>query len=248
MEQNRHFTAVVIGENPSELIKKYDKSLKVEPYIAFKLSDAKKYKEQYISNMKECINKLSDEKLKTALIYDLEVVQEMEDVDYYLRLTDGYELDEETGNVILTENPNGKYDWCRPGKQLCMPMLDKNGDEIFKGRKKDIDWSKIHLHNTYTYEVVWDLVMGNKEPEGEMEKTLYNNMKNRKEYFSFFGDRENYVISNTAFWGYAYLDENGWIELEDNMSQLEWVKNFYDRFIAKLPDNTLISLYECFRK
>lgn len=247
MEKNRHFTLVVIGEKPHEIIKKYDKNLKVEPYIAFKLSDADKYKQIYLETLKNNIENCDNDLNKSVLLDEYNFIEQMDKLDYYLNLTEKYELDEETGNVILTTNPLGKFDWARPGKNLCMPMLDKDENEIFKGRKSEINWPKIHRYNTWTYEVVWDLVMGNKTPEGDMELKLYNNMKNRKDYFAYFKTRENYVVSNTSFWGYAYVDENGWVELEDNMSQFDWVNNFYDRFITPLSDDTLISLFECYR-
>ena len=73
-------------------------------------------------------------------------------------------------------------------------------------------------------------------------------MKNRRAYFEHFGNKENYVVSNVAFWGYAFLsEETGWVELEDNMDQVEWVKNFYKRFIEPLDDDTLITVCECIR-
>lgn len=247
MEKNRHFTTVVIGDNPSEIIKKYDKNLKVEPYIAYRIGDAKIYKERALKSLESCINTATDGKIKTLLIDERNNIQNMEDVDYYIYLTRDYEIDEETGNVVLTDNPHGKYDWCRPGKDLCMPMIGKNGEEIFKGKKSEIDWSKTHRYNTWTYETVWDLVMGDRKPQGEIEKKLYDNMKNRKDYFAFFKTKENYVLSNTSFWGYAYLDENGWVELEDNVPQFEWVSRFYETFIEPLSEDTLITLYECYR-
>jgi len=44
-DNNRHFTAVVVGENPEEIMKKYDSNVKVEPYALYKFSEVKKYKE-----------------------------------------------------------------------------------------------------------------------------------------------------------------------------------------------------------
>ncbi len=247
MEENRHFSAVVVGENPNELLGKYDKNKKVDEYVAFRLSDAGKYKQTYLNNLKNTIDNINDTKLKTILTEDYEFVSSMDDVDYYIQLTSGYALDETTGNVILNENPNGKYDWCRLGKDLCMPMIDKKGNEVFQARKKDIDWSKTHLFNSWSYETVWDLVIGGKIPESEEEEKLYENMKNRKDYFNFFGNKENYVLSNTAFWGYAFVDESGWYEIEFT-PQVEWIKNFYNKFIEHLSEDTKISIFECFRK
>jgi hypothetical protein len=66
------------------------------------------------------------------------------------------------------------------------------------------------------------------------------------EYFKKFENKENYVASNTAFWGYAFLSEaTGWMDGSDVEDQFEWMKNFYDVFIKNLPENTTITVYEC---
>jgi len=247
METNKHFSVIVVGENPEELLKKYDSNIKVEPYNVFEFSRAKEYKERYLSTLKQMIEKCEDEKIKLNLSMSYDTITHLSDTDYYLQLTEDYELDESTGNVISDKNPNGKFDSCRLGKNLCMPMYDKNGEEIFSALKSDIDWGRTHLSNQYTYEVVWDLVHEVRKPENEEEKTLYENMKNRKDYFNYFKNKENYILSNTAFWGYAFLDEKGWVELDDTTSQIEWINNFFDRFIKPLKENEKISIFECFR-
>ena len=60
-----------------------------------------------------------------------------------------------------------------------------------------------------------------------------------------FETKDNYVMQSTAFWAYAFVDENKWTELDETTSQFEWVKNFYDRFIKPLDDNTLLTILEC---
>ena len=72
-------------------------------------------------------------------------------------------------------------------------------------------------------------------------------MKNRMAYFDNFEDREHYIASMTAFWGLAFVDKSGWYELDGKQKQFDWVVNFYDRFIKPLPDDTLLTIYECVR-
>lgn len=249
MEENRHFTLVVIGENPDLLIKPYDKAKKVAPYKLYEFSKAKEYHNQYIDFYKGLLNSdnLTEseiESIKNALDY----YKSIDDIDFYLDLADGREVDEETGDVITDENPDGKYDVCHIGKNLSLPLITKDGKETFSARKGDVDWDKIHLSKRNVYESAWDMVMEGKVPKTDEESVIYENMKNRKHYFEFFKTKENYVVNSTAFWGYAILDHNGWRELEDNMNQFDWVSNFYDNNIKNLPNNTLISIYECFRK
>ena len=88
--------------------------------------------------------------------------------------------------------------------------------------------------------------MENSEPTNENEKQIYENIKARTASFEKFGTKENYVLSNTAFWAYAFVTTTGhWLELEDDMDQFVWVGKFYETFIEPLPDDTLLTIYEC---
>lgn len=249
MTQN-HFTVVVIGDNHKEIMAKYDNKIKVEPYITMKLSEAKSYHRRYISFYEEILKRddIGEEARELAEL-SLQTLREQDDIDFFLDTAANldYEINEETGDAYSSKNPNGKYDFCKVGKELSMPLKDYEGNEIFSAKKSDIDWSAIHLANTYPYEVAWDTVMEGKKPEGKREEQLYENMKNRTGYFQKFGTKENYVACSTAFWGYAYVDKNGWIELEENVDQFKWVSEFFERFILNLPDDETITIYECVR-
>ncbi len=246
---NRHFTLVVVGENPDELIKEYDSNKKVEQYTVLQFKNAGKLRQKYIKFYEEMLLKLEPTDPNYPLAEEqLKIYKEQSDVDFFVDITEGYDIDEETGDAVSDKNPNGKYDSCRLGKNFAVPLINKNGEEVFSCTKNEIAWDKIHLANKETYEFAWDSVMEGKKANTEEEKIIYENMKNRKAYFSTYGSRENYVLSNTSFWGYAFLSEKtGWIELEDTINQFEWVMEFYDRFILPLKENERISIYECIR-
>jgi hypothetical protein len=71
-------------------------------------------------------------------------------------------------------------------------------------------------------------------------------MKDKETYFKKFETKENYVISNTAFWGYAFLSEKtGWVDASDTNDQFVWMSEYYNMFIKNLPDDTLLTIYEC---
>ena len=248
MESNRHFTAIVIGENPDEIMKKYDLSTKVEPYVVYKLSDIHRYKENTLKAYQHLANSdVMPETIRDEYKVKAEELEKMDDIDFYSKLTEDFELDAETGDAMCDINPNGHYNICRLGKNLAMPLINKKDQEVFQARKCDIAWNKIHLANQEVYKIAWEMVMGDRKPSNEEEEVIYENMKNRTEYFKYYGDIDTYVASNTAFWGYAFVTENEWIELTDNISQIKWVTEFYDNFIKNLPEETLISVYECIR-
>ena len=248
MENNRHFTAIVVGENPDEIMKKYDLTKKVEPYVVYRLSDVSKYKENTLKAYKHIANSdVMPETIREEYKEKALELEKMHDIDFYSQLTEDFDLDSETGDAIYDVNPDGHYNTCRLGKNLAMPLIDKKDQEVFQARKRDIAWNKIHLANQEVYKIAWEMVMGDRKPSNEEEEVIYENMKNRTEYFKYYGDIDTYVASNTAFWGYAFVTENEWIELTDNISQIKWVTEFYDNFIKNLPEETLISVYECIR-
>ena len=60
-----------------------------------------------------------------------------------------------------------------------------------------------------------------------------------------FSSKEDYVSYNTSLFYYAYLDKDGWKDMDDAKSPNDWIVNFYDRFIEPMNPKELITLYEC---
>lgn len=250
MEQ-QHFTAIVVGDNHEEIMKQYDKNLSIEPFVILEFNKSQVYYNKQIQLYEEMLKKsdLSDS-IKELINEELEYLKEIDHIDYYLSLCDkmGYEIDKETGNAICKKNINGFYDYCRIGNNLSLPLITNDGEEVFSALKKDINFSKIHKYNTLPYIVAWETVVEGREPKNDEEKRIYDNMKNRRAYFDNFKNKETYVSWSTSFWGYAFVDQNGWHDIDSEKGeQIEWVNNFYDKFIKKLPENTRISVYECVR-
>lgn len=254
MNHNRHFVAIVAGDNAEEIMLRYDAATKVAPYVVFEFAKAEQYKKDYIESLKNIIlnksNQMSEEQLE-YLKEELQEIQGESATDYFLDLTDGMDIDPETGDAMTTENPNEMFTNHSVGGRFALPFILKGVEgqaaEVYSAKKGDIDWSKIHLANQHPYEVAWDTTHGLAEPQDDDERNIYEHMKNMTQYFLNFESREHYIASSTAFWGFAFADESGWYELEPNMKQFDWVINFYDRFIKPLPDDTLLTIYECVR-
>lgn len=247
MAEYSFFETIVAGENPEEIIKPYDSTILVDDYIVYKFSDAKKIKERTLNFYKQIFSTVSDNISETDKLYykeEYEDLLNMSDEDAYYFLTYEYDYDK-NGNAISNKNPKGKYKFYQKPKLFSVPFITYDGKEIFQACKGEIDWDKMHLNGTETYDIAWELVMGDRKPRSEYEKQIYENMKERKAYFSSFGNKDNYVLHSTAFWAYAFVDKNNWYELEDNINQFDWVTNFYDKFIKNLDDNTLLTIFEC---
>lgn len=245
----RHFVCIVASEEPLNVVDKYDKRKHNEKRLVYRYDDREKLLQNFIM-MYDAMYRSADtnEEEKKEIKKRIEYLMDETPDDFYDEMCEenGYEIDEETGDAYTHKNKDGKFSSIELGKFFSIPFKLKDGTEAFQARKGDIDWSKMHLYNQKVYEAAWDMVMEGKEPTNDNEQIIYDNMKHRTTYFQKYGDRENYVLSNTAFWGYAFVsDDVEWCQLEDNEDQFEWVKAYYDRFIAPLSDDTKLTIMEC---
>ena len=242
----QHFVCIVAGDNPDELMKPYDRREEEEPYVRYHYKDAAKIKEKYIELYEGILN--SDEETidKEELEDIVNDLKEMSVEEFYEELTEGLTIDDKTGDAISTENRQGMFSYYELGKWLSVPFLLKGGREVFQAKKSDINWDKIHLGGGDIYRKTWEMVMEGVEPSTDYEKTIYDNMKDKETYFKKFETKENYVVSNTAFWGYAFLSEKtGWVDASDTNDQFVWMSEYYNMYIKNLPDDTLLTIYEC---
>lgn len=246
MIERDFFEVVVAGDNPNNLMKEYDKKIKVEPYIVYKIKDADYLKAKTIDMYNGLLfsGNFSKEEQDEIRESRNEVLNSEPEDFFFEILTVDYEHDDD-GNAISTQNPKGKYAFYQDGKLFSVPFITKDGREVFQAKKGEINWKLMHLNNREVYEMAWDMVMNGKKPKTENDKIIYENMKNRTAYFNAFETKENYVMQSTAFWAYAFVDENGWMELEEDKSQFDWVSNFYEKFIKPLDDNTTLTIFEC---
>lgn len=241
-----HFVCIVAGNEPEKIMAQFAKEEKGDKKILIPITSAPQFRQHYINTYRELIKGDISELEKKAFEAELEFAETSTDLEFFDDKTHEMEHDPETGDVITYENVMGKWRSYNLGKFFSIPFKLKDGKEAYQARKSEIDWDAIHLNNKEVYEAAWDMVIGHKQPATEEEQIIYDNMKNRGAYFLKYGDRDTYVISNTAFWGYAFAsDKTGWLELEPEMNQFIWVKNYYDLFIKPLPEDTLLTIYEC---
>lgn len=248
-DEFRHFVVIVAGDDPEAQMLPYDNQKQVEPYVVYKYADAQGLKDKYIQMYEALLksdNLSAEERKETEA--ELEEIKEESPVEVFFEITEGYEYDEETGDAISRKNPQGKWKTFNIGHRFSVPFLKEDGTEAYQSIKSDVKWDLMHLSGQETYQRAWEMVMDSSEPQNETEQIIFDNMKNRRMYFLKFGTKENYVISSTAFWGYAFLSsKTGWVELDDDVDQFTWVSKYYDRFIKPLPNDTKLTIFECTR-
>lgn len=243
------FTLMVVGDNPDEIIKKYDSNLEVEPYIKFSYKDMSKYRKQAIKMAQSVIDnseKMGLSHLVKEYFEDkLKSLKKLTDFEYYTSITNGCSFDEE-GNALSTENPDAKYNTCRIGRNLCLPLKLKNGTEVLQAKAGDVDWGKMHMDPSTmnSYRIVWELFHGERKPQTAQEKQIYRNIKLQKRYFEDFETIDSYVTYSCSYWCYAYADKSGW-QSADDYKNYDWITGFYNKFVKKLKPDDLITIYEC---
>ena len=246
---SKFFTVLVVGDDPESLMAKYDKALKVKPYIKYKYLDAEKLKKNAIkmlSSVVENADKFAMSNYQLDYLKErLKAINGMSTFEYYRTITDGLYYDDE-GNALSEENPEGKWDKYNIGKNFSYPFKLKDGKEAYQTQVGDVDWDSMHMSvdAVRMFEIIWALVVDDDDPSDEEEVNIKKNWITKKNYLSNFSNVDQFVAHNCAYWCYAYLDENGWKDVDDEGDELKWVSNFFDRFIKPLKDGTKVTIYE----
>ena len=245
MENYSHFVTIVAGENPVESIDKFKDKGENKLTLAYRYKDAELVKHTHTLMAKEYLKQVDSEFEKMELEDIIETLENQSIDEFWKDLSEEYEMDEDK-NLYTDKNLESKCSSYNIGKNLSLPFTLKDGTTSFQARKGDVDWEQMHLRDYDMYIRTWELAMEGEIPLNDIEKNIKKNMSNMRDYFMFFGDKETYASHCSAFWGYAFLDEEGWwTDLSFETNQIDWVLNYYEKFIEPLPNNTLLTVFEC---
>lgn len=246
--RSRMFTAMVIGDNHEEIMANYNMAKKVEPYIKYRYLDASKIKaktEKIIETILEDPKKLSLNEFQIdAFREKLNVLKGLSPFEYYTSLTNGLYYDEE-GNALTDENPQGKWATCEIAKNFATPMILLDGTETFQARKRDIDQHMMNHSKDALYARLWELAVEDDEPHNKEEEEIKENSKGNTKYFSMFKNKEGFVTYSSTYWCYAFVDANGWHDMDEAKNSNAWITEFNDKYLSRLNDDDLITIYEC---
>lgn len=255
---------MVIGDKPDEIIAKYNKDTVVPEYIRFKRDDSEKLKKKYLKLLDAI---LSSDQLKMTvkqresyknLYLDID---DMDDIEFYVYYTKKWasRYDEKTGDCYSTINPDAHYERISNPQHI----LDKRHEEStfstpfwlndatksYTARFNDICWERINAFQPVIdyYTRAWEVCVEDDEPKNEAEKRIKENMANRVKYFASFKNKEEYALFSASFFCYGVATEDKYEEISYKESEIDWVKNFYSRFLKKYEtngENPLLSIYE----
>lgn len=246
---SKFFSVMVVGENPKGIVEKYGSDYKVEPYVKYKYLDAKKYQQTAIKAMEKLLNEADKIGIQPSIQENLKArldeLNKLSPFEYYRQLTDGMYYNED-GDALSSDNPNAHWNTCRIGRNFSIPLTLKDGTTSYSAYNKDIDWDSMINVNKDAYIAAWEMVMEGREPSNENEAIIYHSMKDKEAYFSKFKSKIDYVNYSTSYWNYAFVDENGWQDVDSyNGNESEWVSGFYSNFIENINPNSLVTIFEC---
>lgn len=259
MPQSVMHTVLVIGNFQEDKIAKYSADIDVEPWVKYQYKNASAYHKARLSFLKALLEtdaiKLTEMQREQYKKIYLDYANMTDEEFYFNVLGEFNDFDDETNDIITTENPDAKFMYAKcyderirtTGEEapFSTPFVLKDGTKAYSALKKDIDWNKVHMANTDIYEAAWELCVENREPVNETEQTIKTNMKNRELYFAKFDDKESYVNYSCSFWCYGVITNDSlYYELDYTVRDKDWIENFYDKFIKDLPEDTLLSIYE----
>ena len=215
-------TVLVIGENHEELIKKYSADSKVEMYVKCRLDDAEKLHNRFL----KLIESILDSKELTISESQRENYKKL-----YLTIKESYE------DRLRNTGEEGPFS---------NPFWLNDATKSYSARLKDICWERIHLYDKEMeiYDRAWEIVVNGDEPKNEKEERIKVNMTGKLGYFLSFKDKDEYIKHSCSFWCYGVVDENGYDEITYQVSDKQWVSEFYDKYIKPLKGNPLLTIYE----
>lgn len=245
---SKFFNVMVIGDNPKEIMNKYSLDFEVESYVKYEYLKADKYLANAIKTLEGVLSNADKIGIEPSTVEVLSMrlknLKKLTPFEYYRGLTEGMYYDE-NGNALTTENPDGHWKTARIGRNFALPLKLKDGSESYSARMEDIDWFGMN-EPTALYEAAWEMVVDGREPSNEQEEKVYESMKDKSAYFSKFKDKGEYVNYSTRYWNYAFVDKNGWVDIDTyGGDEKEWINTFFERFISKLDANELVTIYEC---
>lgn len=242
-----YFSVLVIGDEPDEQIAKFDSMTDVsKPYILYNYSDMNKLRSNKLKIYEELLKRFNNGREKESINKRIDELKELTDQEYYQQLGELNSFDE-YNNIVSTENPDGKWLTCEKGGRIFSKyMLDYNGNGLVSAKKEEFDWPLFHMNQQRVdlYSRTWDLCIDNANPETDKDSTILKNMSPYKSTLKTFKDKEDYVKISCSFWTYAIVVNGVWCDMygKDNNT---WICDFYDKFIKPLPNDKLITIYEC---
>jgi hypothetical protein len=229
-----HFTVMIIGEKPEKQLKPFDENLQVPRYVEnTKLqliekgkAEIERYKNEmyskYLANPEE-YKKNSNEGHFKYISTEFPLKLNWSDEEIYKDQIK-YEEEEnigENGEVYSESNPNSKWDWYALGGRWA-GLLKVNDGVICKEPSFSWGWSESDKKE----------VLDGKHTDQALKKDIAN-----------LDEVVTFALIKDGKW--YERGEMGWWAIVSNEKDDETWAIEFKKLIKDLPDDTLISIYDC---
>ena len=222
-----HFTVMVIGDNPEEQLAKFDENIVFDKYIEYTKEQAIEKSKKDIEDYK---NGLYAEYLKDPVAYKASTTNEN-----HLR----YISEEFPQRLEWTDEQHYKEiaDWYEPD------MIDEEGN-LYTTYNSDAKWDWYVLGGRWSGSVIklkdgGHGIVGQAgvfDNETGVDQTIKGDIANIDTIVTFA------VVKNGEWFESASM--GWWGMTSDEKDEDEW-KNTIQELLADVPDDTLISIYDC---
>lgn len=253
LNEHRDYTLLVAGDVD---LSKYDMSRQVEKHVCLRLADGEKMRQQFIAYYRSMYEQYQDpihSYLLESIKSRIEELENSTGEDVFWEETYDLEHDPITGDALTTANPDGKWRVLKdPDPYITMylyehvtPKGDLNGG-TFECYKKDVIPFLPNEDDVEKLSRVWEIKVEGKSPKTKDEKEFVKKSKTTaRQFIDTYGTKERYI--KTLLSGLVYhafvSEETGWVEQSESEDQIQWMIDFYDRFIKDLPDDTKLKVY-----
>lgn len=266
-----HFTVLVIGKEPEKQLAPYHEFECTgfdDEYIQ-DVDKTEEHKKDFLARNEENKTKYPTFKKYLEEYEEIKEKDDSEDSKYSY-----FETDEkgEVIKVVRRTNPNAQWDWYQLGGrwtgafklkpntegEIGKPGLMTEGADLGtynQTEKKNIDFSvdkETFETNKRWYEVVID---GDKPKNQKEKKWIEHNFYKKEYYTERYNNKEDYAKRQTEFSTYAVIKNGKWYSpgdmgwwgcsSESVEDKKKWEKSFFKHWIKDLPNDTLLSVYDC---
>lgn len=227
-----HFTVMVVGENPEEQLAPFSENIELEPYVEYTkeqliLKGKKEIEDyrngcyaEYLSDPEKYKNKCTNPHHLNYVSKEFPEKLNWTDEQIYQDQLADYEEDQITseGGVLSTYNPKSKWDWYKLGGRWTGSLKLKDGRSGITGTPG---------------------LMTNNANKGfcdqaRLQDIDFDNMGNDFSVFAVLKDGKWYERGEMGWWGCVFNEKE----------KDKWQEEF-NKLLKSLPENTLISIYDC---
>lgn len=251
-----HFTCLVTGDNPEELLAPYDENTDVEPYRKdIPQEDIDRMVEYYTKGAKE------EDRIEGLDASDLTTLQ-----PYWHGWSSSELLIDEDGKPyrMCTYNPESQWDWYQMGGRYQGMLRLKHGTEGVVGEAslmfEDHEYEAKYADQAKMADIDWQYMRNDPDKLLHLKLQWEEQMRGGGYYkpgyyVEKYGNEKEFFRQNLTFSTFAAITADGvWHEVgkmgwwamstETHDENKTWVDHYWEAFLEDLDDDALVTIFD----